>query len=704
LVELTFAHGGTLELGADTSMTVYPSAGRETSRAQYAQHALTPGRVQYMKEYNYRPWLFTGNTISVDNWEVFGGPYDMAYPPLAVLKNVPDHPLAKRYKTLLFDRSWFGRIEPGDAERPLRYTPPDGAPAWANAQRELLALNWDVVDWIVGQQRHNGMFWGGPNDDSFIPLGWAALPFLGHEGARRAWLRFYDGMEDFGIYNDGYCDIWPIDPLHITDFICSRGLMLSYDLGNPQVFERELRTAERYSERVTAANEKRAKVGLPPLTGDRAMRDDPNTDLIDQMDAEIFTHSRTHVGWWWGETETREPHRITDRAAVAEQLLQAVKEVDHTAVFGMTEARVHTDNQRGFGRDILINTALGGRVQGYTEPYPPSIAVSWENADTPEFARLVSYADESKLVVNCYNFSSTPRSVTMRAWRLQSGTYQLAVGPDVDDDGEIDGQPWREESTTIHRFSTLSIEIPPLRNMAISLKLDSATPRSAQLPDLSIAREDVEVHGDAIKFTVHNIGAVSAEQVKVALLDESNKVVADTVIPRLDSPRQTLVSQHVALALYAKRGGGELRIVIDPDNSIDEVVEENNQALLNRKMTTADKFMEAVSAVKATSPTISVASKNRSENDKRAEAVHHIKLLQTAIVAYKLQFRGFPETLKDLVEPPGGVSILRDGIVPLDPWGRAYEYSRTADGRSYTIGCKPPTGPEISGDSLPSPD
>lgn len=581
LVELTLADGGTLLLGDESHparITVYPSVNPEESAAEYATHALLPARMQYMKEYNYRPWLFTGNTITVDNWEVFGGPYDMAYPPLAVLKNLPDHTLANRYKTLLFERSWFGRIEPGEPERPLRFDPVEGAPAWANAQRELLALNREVVDWIVGQQRHNGMFWGGPNDDSFIPLGWAALPFLGHEGARKAWLRFYEGMEEFGIYHDGYCDIWPIDPLHITDFICSRGLMLSYALGDPRVFERELRTAERYRQRVEAANAEREKKNLPPLTGDRAMRDDPNTDLIHQMDAEIHHYSRTHVGWWWGETETRPPHAINDRNAVAAQMLQAVGEVDDDAVFGMTEARVHTDNQRGFGRELLVNTALGGRVQGYTEPFPPSIAATWELPDIASLARLVSYADESRLAVNCFNFTGKPLETAMRVWRLQPGNYTVSVGPDVDDDGEIDGEPWHTETMPLRRFSTIPLEIPPGRDTAITLELKEPSQRSRQLPDLAISPADIAVHGDAVKVTVHNLGAVSALNVRVALVNEAGDTVAEQTIPRLDSPRQTLAAQHAAVALYAKRGTSPLRVVVDPDNQIDEVYEENNQA------------------------------------------------------------------------------------------------------------------------------
>lgn len=586
LVELTFAKGATLVVGGAagaSALTLFPTSGQGESLAQYAQHALLPARMQYMKEYNYRPWLFTGDTITVDNWEVFGGPYDMAYPPLAVLNIDPENEMAKRYKTLLFDRAWFGSIDEDEPERPLRYEPVEGAPAWATAQRELLAANYEVVDWIVGQQRKDGMFWGGSNDDSFIPLGWAALPLLGHEGARKSWLRFYDGLEALGIYKDGYCDIWPIDPLHITDYICSRPLMLSNALGNPQVFERELQTAQRYHERVEAANAARAQKGLAPLTGDRAMRDQPDVNLIDQMDSEIGHYTRTHLGWWWGETETRPLHAITDRADIATQMLDAVKKVDDLAVFGLTEARVHTDNQRGIGREVLTSAALGGRLQAYTEPFPPSIAVSWEGVDSPDLARLVSYADDTRLVVNCYNFGERPVECAMRLWRLQSGTYEVAVGADLDDDGAIDADAVRDVATVpLSRFSTVPINVPAGQNTIVSINRIGAVEHPAQLADLAISHEDIQIDGNTVTVTVHNLGAEAAENVQVALIDRKGIVLAEERIAHIDTPRNDLTARRTTVTITTKGESVVESVFVDPGDIVAEVFEENNEVTLER--------------------------------------------------------------------------------------------------------------------------
>lgn len=686
VVELTFAKGGTLLIGDPTSparLIAYPTADYEKALDEYAEHTLLPARLQYMKEYNYRPWLFTGDRVDVDSWEVFGGPYDMAYPPLAVLRVDPENEMAKRFKTLLFDRAWFGSIDEDEPERPLRYEPVEGAPAWATAQRELLAANYEVVDWIVGQQRKDGMFWGGSNDDSFIPLGWAALPLLGHEGARKSWLRFYDGLEALGIYKDGYCDIWPIDPLHITDYICSRPLMLSNALGNPQVFERELQTAQRYHERVEAANAARAQKGLAPLTGDRAMRDQPDVNLIDQMDSEIGHYTRTHLGWWWGETETRPLHAITDRADIATQMLDAVKKVDDLAVFGLTEARVHTDNQRGIGREVLTSATLGGRLQAYTEPFPPSIAVSWEGVDSPDLARLVSYADDTRLVVNCYNFSEHVSSATMRVWRLQPGTYDLTTGLDANDDGLIDGTPRRKEIVYLHRFSTIPFSVPLRENTVLSLTLVAPTSRPAQLPDLAIAPEDVVTDGSNVHVTVHNLGAVAADNVRVALLNPSGDILEEKVIRRLESPRESLQAQRATVTMGLP--GREIIIAVDPSGEIDEVSEENND----------DYFI-----LGGTSEAVLMETKPASDEQIEA-AVAQIRRLDDAVKAYKTRYGSFPKRLHELLAPADGAPLLEGEKIPLNPWGTQYEYVVARHGQDAIVRCLTPDGLEIRNDNIP---
>ncbi len=586
-LELTSANGAQILCG-DSEQPSLILAGTsdhpEESLEQYTCNEMHPCQMQYMKEYNYRPWRFSGERVNIQNWSNFGGPYDMAYPPLAVLRHDPDNELANIYKTLLFDRIWPGSLDPQDIRFPIKVDAPNDAPDWAVWERELYALNRRASHWTASQQRQDGMFWGGPNDDSFIVLGYAGMPLLGDEIARKAWLRFYDGSEQAGIFKDGYCDIWPIDPLHITDFTTSRGLLISYALGDPRVFERELRTAERYDQRVRKTNAARAQKGLPPLTGVRGDREKQGATLIECMDSEIRDYSLAHVQAYWGVTPRPEPYAMNNPSALANQMMETVLLTDDKAVFALTKARVHTDNQRGFGRDQLIAAALGGRVQYRAEPFPISIAASWKNADTDELSRLVRYADEKSLTISLFNFSSRALKPTMRVWRLQKGRYAIEMFADNNGDGVPDtdasGNPeiLYAEQRELKRFSTLPISVPAKSNALLKITQIAALPESERLPDLAIGASDaVQNNSGNLEITVHNIGAAPASGIQIAILHRG-RVLAERNIAKLDTPiDNNLAAQRAKIVFEDVKYRPGLTIQIDPDNRIEEILEENNQ-------------------------------------------------------------------------------------------------------------------------------
>lgn len=61
-----------------------------------------------------------------------------------------------------------------------------------------------------------------------------------------------------------------------------------------------------------------------------------------------------------------------------------------------------------------------------------------------------------------------------------------------------------------------------------------------------------------------------------------------------------------------------------------------------------------------------------------------IKNFETALVAYKLKYKRFPESLNELVNNQGGINFLNGKTLPKDPWDHEYIY--TSQGSSqYTI-------------------
>jgi general secretion pathway protein G len=67
-----------------------------------------------------------------------------------------------------------------------------------------------------------------------------------------------------------------------------------------------------------------------------------------------------------------------------------------------------------------------------------------------------------------------------------------------------------------------------------------------------------------------------------------------------------------------------------------------------------------------------------------AAAKAQIKNFETALIAYKLKYKRFPERLEDLVNNQGGINFLNSKTLPKDPWDREYMYTLQGSSK-YTI-------------------
>ena len=67
-----------------------------------------------------------------------------------------------------------------------------------------------------------------------------------------------------------------------------------------------------------------------------------------------------------------------------------------------------------------------------------------------------------------------------------------------------------------------------------------------------------------------------------------------------------------------------------------------------------------------------------------AAAKAQIKQFDTSLVAYKIKFKKFPESLDQLINPPSGDAIMNAKEIPVDPWGNPYKYELEGS-RKYVI-------------------
>lgn len=67
-----------------------------------------------------------------------------------------------------------------------------------------------------------------------------------------------------------------------------------------------------------------------------------------------------------------------------------------------------------------------------------------------------------------------------------------------------------------------------------------------------------------------------------------------------------------------------------------------------------------------------------------AAAKAQIKAFDTGLVAYKIKFKKFPDSLDALFSPPSGESLMGARSVPADPWGTPYQFQLESS-RKYVI-------------------
>ncbi len=581
-IELMFAGKEKIPTDIAAEVKVVLSKDKEKSLSDYAFNEMIPAKMQYMKEYNYQPWLFNGERLSDKGWSNFGGPYDMWYPPHAVLRVNPNDEIASIYKRMTGERGntyggTFKRVFNQHEKITFSNNILPGTPLWAVWEREMYKKQLQTIHWIVSTQRQDGSFWGGYNDDTFILLGYSGIPLMGDKIVKKSFLKLYDGIENAGIYKNGFCDIWPIDYVHITDFITSRGLLFPYAPGDPHVFEREMITARVYKNLMTKNNAELAKEGLPPFDlSSKYARKDPKL----WGDKTVMDYELTQVQWYWGKTPQPKPYRIKSKNNIAREMMTISNKYDKTEEYKFTKSMRHTDIQGSApGRQQLITAALGGKLPNRIEILPHSIAVSWDNPD-PDIARIVNYADEKTVNLNLYNFKSEPQKISMILYRIVKGEYQLMVGKDLNDDGELDSNMkiLRNEKLKLSRFSKVSLTIPSGENIAVQLHLLRKIDRAENLPDLAIhPKRDIKHENNKLVVTVHNIGDGDAKNIKVTALDKNENVLEEKVIPKIKAPIDLVPkTESIKFNLRDKKWH---KIVIDRDNSIEEIYEGNNQII-----------------------------------------------------------------------------------------------------------------------------
>jgi len=168
----------------------------------------------------------------------------------------------------------------------------------------------------------------------------------------------------------------------------------------------------------------------------------------------------------------------------------------------------------------------------------------------------------------------------MMAWDIDPGQWELVQGIDTNGDDVADVNT---TTTTIEleRSGSIELAFAPGTSTVLNLKLISKeTPYWAR-PDLGISKDDISWEDKKLSVRIHSLGSVSTSPTTLALLDQSGRVVASVLVPRLEAPvdlwpRTTMVS----IAIPSGTNVNGYSIVIDPDVKMKEITRLNNRVTL----------------------------------------------------------------------------------------------------------------------------
>jgi len=207
----------------------------------------------------------------------------------------------------------------------------------------------------------------------------------------------------------------------------------------------------------------------------------------------------------------------------------------------------------------------------------------------PDYAAVVLDSRADYVRIMAYNLSDQITAGAVSFLNLKPGRYLLTQGPDLDEDMKIDQVDLRNEIEIEGPASRSNINLPPHRTQIIEFRKIGSPKQSLSGPiaDLALTKSDIAwFSGDLeteikLRITIHNIGTIKAQNIKVRLLwgseDELQTIGEQTVseIPApLDLKPKTYNLEFSFKEPFLKHKA--LKIIVDPDAEIREITKINN--------------------------------------------------------------------------------------------------------------------------------
>ena len=549
-----------------------------------------------------------------------------------LLRVDPQHELGRKY--------WY---QYNNEQLPPLYTlpkGPDDIPQWAFLQLEVLRTYKELIEWYIdNRQIENGEFGGGISDDSDIGNIFPGLVFNGciPEKATLSLSKLLEAAYQQGLLTEGMSTI-QTDGLHTyeegTNIICQMNLL---QRGNPLQVERMLEAAKSVRDKLIGINSaghthfrsdyfsatKIADQGIWAWSSNREVLHLAPAMLLGEMYGNqgareyvlrfadsMLAHSKTDsrgrtllpqeinfltdearswgaeyelpIFWyawlWTGNEKYLKPLKgteydikpiINSKDELAKAYASFLQTYDLNEYI-FKEGSIWTD--RIYYRPDLIQTSrLGGVALNRSSRFAPCNPLIWkfEKPSSAEKVAIHVTGDmRTSFAVDFFNTEEQPVSVTMEGFEVLGGKWTLK----------------KENTSTLVTFGRgkhVKLTLPPRCSYRIEMKLRGKGTDYNQLTDWAIDQKDITIEKGNIQVCLHNLSGKDAPRALVVLTDPSGKVLSQSSSSFLAAPND-LNARTTRVQLSCPEGVSlkGCRIVIDPNNEIDEIYENNNQVAL----------------------------------------------------------------------------------------------------------------------------
>jgi hypothetical protein len=272
---------------------------------------------------------------------------------------------------------------------------------------------------------------------------------------------------------------------------------------------------------------------------DKGGEDNPMSDVFamagqisnsDKYDAFIARHGNPYNKY----LATKDPQAVNQGF---EELLNSLR-----FNFPLLTSEVkYTDRVYVRGSDLLFGMYTGHFGSGYE--YPSTIA-TWKNTG-PDMGVFVRQGNATSAKISLYNFGAT-RTVTMQTWLLEPGTYKLWMGADTNDDGEIDADQSARILVLKERVNQIQLQVPAGKLQVVKIAQLKAGSKTEIAADVAIADRDISIVGAELRVKIHNVGNVTAKNIRVELWTGTKKIgsgkIAEIAAPNDLVPRWKTIS------------------------------------------------------------------------------------------------------------------------------------------------------------------